>query len=173
MDYLCWVDPKPPAMRVKILYNKRSGSVQILKEHNMAENQTRPTGASVVDFLNAVEDERKRRDSFAVLEMMREVTGEEPQMWGPGIVGFGSYHYQYASGREGDSPVVSFSPRKQNLTLYINGGFEGYEALLQRLGRHTTGKVCLYLKKLDDVDQAVLKELVQESVKHVRSGHMG
>ena len=128
------------------------------------ENKTQITKASVEDFLNAVEHAGKRRDGFTILEMMREVTGMEPAMWGPSIVGFGSYHYTYASGREGDFPVTGFSPRKQNLTLYIMPGFDAYESLLSKLGKHTLGKSCLYIKKLADVDLEVLKELVAKSV---------
>ena len=129
-----------------------------------AENKTKKTKASVEDFLNAVEHQGKRSDSFTILEMMREVTGMEPAMWGPSIVGFGSYHYKYASGREGDFPVTGLSPRKQNLTLYIMPGFDAYESLLSKLGKHTLGKSCLYIKKLADVDLEVLKELVTKSV---------
>jgi hypothetical protein len=135
----------------------------------LAENQTRPTEAAVADFLNAVPDERKRRDAFALVELMRDVTGEEPVMWGPAIVGFGSLHYRYESGREGDMPLVGFSPRKQNLALYLDGGFPHYEALLEKLGKHSTGVSCLWVKTLDDLDPAVLRELVTESVAFSRS----
>ena len=135
----------------------------------MAENKTQKNEQSVVDFLNGVEDEQKRRDSFAVMELMKEVTGEEPAMWGDSIVGFGSYHYRYASGREGDSPLTGFSPRKQNLTLYITSGFEQYEDLLDDLGKFKTGKSCLYLKRLQDVDLDVLRELVRQSVAHMEA----
>ncbi len=135
----------------------------------MAENKTQKNEQSVDDFLNGVEDEQKRRDSFAVMELMKEVTGEEPAMWGDSIVGFGSYHYRYASGREGDSPLTGFSPRKQNLTLYITSGFEQYEDLLDDLGKFKTGKSCLYLKRLQDVDLDVLRELVRQSVAHMEA----
>lgn len=134
----------------------------------MAENKTKPTDADVIGFLNNVPDERKRQDAFAVLEMMREVTGEEPKMWGPSIVGFGSYHYKYASGREGDAILTGFSPRKQNLVLYIVAGFGEYEELMAKLGKHTTGSSCLYVKRLADLDQAVLRELVAKSVDRMR-----
>ena len=133
----------------------------------MAELKTQKTDASVKDFLNTVPDDRKREDSFAIMELMQEVTGEEPAMWGPSIVGFGSYTFKYASGREGDWPVAGFSPRKRNLTLYIMSGFEGYDALLAKLGKFKTGKSCLYINKLEDVDIPTLKELVKRSVKHV------
>jgi hypothetical protein len=105
------------------------------------------------------------------MELMREVTGEEPTMWGSSIVGFGSYHYKYASGREGDSCLTGFSPRKQNLVLYIMGGFEQYDALMAKLGKHTTGSACLYIKRLSDLDLGVLRELVAESVDHMKRMH--
>ena len=105
--------------------------------------------------------------SFKILKILEEVTGENAQMWGDSIVGFGSYHYKYESGREGDWFVTGFSPRKQNLTLYIMSGFDEYDQLLSKLGKHTTGKACLYIKKIEDVDVDVLKELVQKSVKHM------
>jgi hypothetical protein len=136
----------------------------------MAENKTRPTDADVFEFLNSVPDERKRQDSFTVLEMMREATGEEPVMWGSSIVGFGSYHYKYDSGREGDMPIIGFSPRKQNLTLYIMmGGFERYDELMAKLGKHTTSVSCLYIKRLSDIDMEVLRALVEESVANMKS----
>ena len=133
----------------------------------MADVKTKPTDNSVTDFLNSVEDEKKRADSFKILEMMREVTGDEPKMWGPSIVGFGDYHYKYESGREGDFFLTGFSPRKQNLTLYIMAGFKRYEELMAKLGKYKTGKSCLYIKKLEDVDPDVLKTLVTESVAHM------
>lgn len=133
----------------------------------MSEPKTTKTDASVTDFLNGVEPERKREDSFAIVELMQDVTGKQPAMWGSSIVGFGSYHYKYASGREGDWPAVGFSPRKQNLTLYIMGGFNGHEELLEKLGKHSTGKGCLYIKRLEDVDQPTLRELIKRSVKLV------
>jgi len=135
----------------------------------MAELKTKKTAASVKDFLNRVPEERKRKDSFALLKLMQEVTGARPAMWGPSIVGFGSYHYKYASGREADWPLAGFSPRKQNLTLYITAGFDGYGELLGKLGKHKTGKACLYINRLEDVDLATLKELVRRSVEHMRS----
>ncbi len=135
----------------------------------MAELKTKPNNASVETFLNSVENESKRQDSFAILELMREVTGEAPKMWGDSIVGFGSYHYKYASGREADWPLTGFSPRKQNLTLYIMAGFEQYEDLLQRLGKHSTGSSCLYIKRLSDINLEVLRELVANSVAHMKA----
>ena len=135
----------------------------------MAQNKTRPTGESVEVFLDGVPDEKKRRDSLEVLALMREVTGTEPQMWGSSIVGFGSYHYKYASGREGDMPLTGFSPRKQSLTLYIMSGFAQYDDLLEKLGKFRTGKSCLYIKRLEDVDRETLSELVAQSVEHVQA----
>ncbi|MEZ4767902.1 MAG: DUF1801 domain-containing protein [Caldilineales bacterium] len=133
----------------------------------MAELKTQKNDASVDAFLNSVENDRKREDSFALLEMMKEVTGEEPKMWGDSIVGFGEYHYTYASGREGNWFVTGFAPRKQNLTLYIMAGFDEYDALLDRLGKHSTGKSCLYIKRLEDVDKTALRELIAASVQHM------
>jgi hypothetical protein len=135
----------------------------------MAENKTVPTDADVIEFLDNVEDAGKRQDSFTVLKLMEEVTGEKATMWGSSIVGFGSYHYKYASGREGDSPLVGFSPRKQNLALYVLTGFEGEDDLMQKIGKHTTGKVCLYVKRLSDIDMGVLRELVEKCVEHVKA----
>jgi hypothetical protein len=134
----------------------------------VAELKTKPTDEGVTTFLNGVEDIKKRQDCFALLQLMREAAGVEPKMWGDSVVGFGSYHYQYVSGREGDWFLTGFSPRKQNLTLYIMAGFDQYEHLLSRLGKYKTGKACLYIKKLEDVDVAVLRELVQQSVEHMR-----
>ncbi|NLF13554.1 MAG: DUF1801 domain-containing protein [Anaerolineaceae bacterium] len=134
----------------------------------MTEPKTKPTDASVQEFLGSVDNDRRREDGFALLEMMREVTGEEPRMWGPSIVGFGSYHYKYQSGREGDTIVAGFSPRKQNLTLYLTGGLDEYRELLGRLGKHKTGKGCLYINKLQDVDLNTLRELIRQSVEEAR-----
>jgi hypothetical protein len=135
----------------------------------MAELKTKQTEASVSAFLDAVENEQRRADCRVVLDLMRAVTGEEPKLWGPSIVGFGSYHYKYASGREGDWFVTGFSPRKQDLTLYIMAGFDRYDELMAKLGKYKTGKSCLYLKRLSDVDLGVLRELVTASVEAMRS----
>jgi len=109
--------------------------------------KTRPTDRDVEEFLNSIENEKKRMDSYAILDLMQSVTGAEPVMWGDSIIGFGSYHYKYASGREGEWFLTGFSPRKQNLTLYIMSGFDRYDELLNDLGKYTTGKACLYIKK--------------------------
>jgi hypothetical protein len=134
----------------------------------MAELKTKRNDASVETFLGAIPDEKKRADAFAVLELMKRATGEGPAMWGDSIVGFGTYHYRYASGQEGDWPLTGFSPRKQNLTVYIVSGFDAYDELLERLGKYKTGKACLYINKLADVDPAVLEELVRRSAEHMR-----
>ena len=132
----------------------------------MAENKTVPTDQKVEDFLNTVEDERKRKDSFTILELMKQVTGLEPQMWGSSIVGFGTYRYKGASGRTGDWMLTGFSPRKQNLTLYGMGGFGPHHDLLQKLGKHSLGKGCLYIKRLDDVDLPTLKRVMEQVFKY-------
>ncbi len=133
----------------------------------MSQLKTAPNNASVKAFIDSIEDERKRADSRELLKIMREITGKKPKMWGDSMVGFGSYHYKYASGREGDWFVVGFSPRKQALTLYIMAGFRRFDELLGRLGKFKHGKSCLYVKKLDDVDREVLRELISASVDHV------
>ena len=135
----------------------------------MTELKTKPTDKSVDEFLKKVEHPTKREDSFVILNLMKEVTKEEPIMWGDSIVGFGSYHYKYASGREGDWFLVGFSPRKQNLTVYLTSGFESYIEILNDLGKYRTGKSCLYINKLKDINIQKLKELVSESVKHLKS----
>lgn len=137
----------------------------------MAEPKTKPTSKSVEKFLNSVKEEGRREDCFAVAKLMEEVTGFKPQMWGEYIVGFGSYHYKYASGQEADWPLTSFSPRKQNLTLYLMTGFEQQQELLKKLGKHSSTKSCLYIKRLDDIDLPTLKKLVRESVKIVKKRH--
>jgi len=135
----------------------------------MSENKTQPTKASVEAFVEAVDGDDRRRDCRALVDLMREVTGEEPRMWGESMVGFGQYHYKYASGREGDWFVTGFSPRKRDLTLYLMAGFDGREDLLARLGKHKTGKACLYIKRLADVDEGVLRELVEDSFRRMQS----
>ena len=134
----------------------------------MAELKTQRNDKNVEDFLNTVSDEKKRTDSFTILELMEDVTGSEAEMWGDSIIGFGSYHYKYASGRDAEWFLTGFSPRKQNLTLYIMSGFDEYDDLLGKLGKHSTGKSCLYIKKLEDVDQDVLRDLVSKSVEHMK-----
>lgn len=132
----------------------------------MADIKTKPTDQSVPAFLDGIEDEKKRADAFALLDMMREVTGTEPKMWGDSIIGFGDLHYHYASGREGDWFVVGFSPRKQNFALYLWGGHGSYPAQMEKLGKYKTGQACIYVKKLADVNQEALRDLLREAVKH-------
>jgi hypothetical protein len=130
----------------------------------MAENKTKPTTISVAAFLDACADDDRRADARTLARLMQKVTGKKPTMWGPSIVGFGSYHYIYESGREGDAPIVGFSPRKAASVLYGTIGFGGADALLAKLGKHTTGKGCLYIKKLADVDVKVLETLIEKAV---------
>jgi hypothetical protein len=133
----------------------------------VAALKTTPNDRSVKAFLDSIDDEKKRQDSYRILELMKQVTGEEAQMWGDSIVGFGSYHYKYASGREGDWFLTGFSPRKQAITLYIMAGFDQYDALMNQMGKYKTGKACLYIKKLEDINTQTLRELVKQSVEHV------
>ena len=135
----------------------------------MAELKTKPTKASVSGFLNKVSDKSRREDCLKVLEIMKDVTGEEPEMWGESIVGFGRYRYEYQSGTKGEWMITGFSPRKGDLTLYLMSGFEAVPDLMARLGKHKTGKSCLYLKKLADVDVKVLRKLVEKSIKGMAS----
>ena len=135
----------------------------------MADNKTRPTRASVTAFMSAIGDRQMRADAMKVAAMMRRATGKRARMWGPSIVGYGSYHYRYASGREGDFMIAGFSPRKQALTIYIMPGFSRFEDLMSKLGKYTTGKSCLYIRRLADVDEAVLERLIGESVSYMRA----
>lgn len=135
----------------------------------MAENKTRMNDGDVHAFLQAIEDERKREDAFALLALMQDVTGMEPKMWGDSIVGFGQYHYRTEAGREGDMPLTGFSPRKTSLTLYIMSGFDAYDGLLNQLGKHKTGKACLYIKRMSDVDEDVLRRIIRDSVEHIKN----
>lgn len=135
----------------------------------MAENKTKPTKMSAAEFLDSLPNQDQRADANALAKLMQKVSGEKPTMWGPSIVGFGSYHYRYESGREGDMPVIAFSPRKAANVLYGLIGFPSADALLAKLGKHTTGKGCLYIKKLSDVDPKVLESLVVQSLAAKRS----
>ena len=137
----------------------------------MAENKTQKTTLSVEDFINSVEHEGKRKDGFEILEMMKTITKEEPRMWGTSIIGFGDVRYKYASGREGDWFKVGFSPRKANISLYLMGcDVSKADEMLGRLGKHKTGKGCLYINKLADIDKEVLKEMIKEGYEN---GHIG
>lgn len=138
----------------------------------MAENKTQKTGASVDEFLASVPNEKRRADGLVLLDIMKDVTGLEPEMWGPSIIGFGEYHYRYESGREGDMPLVGFSPRSKSLSLYVMPDFGEFDDLLSRLGKHRTGVSCLYVNKLEDVDTDVLRELIARSYRYMRDeGH--
>ena len=134
----------------------------------MAELKTQATGASVTEFINGIDDSQKRADARKVAAMMRRVTGKRAKMWGSSIVGYGSYHYKYASGREGDYMITGFSPRKQALTVYIMAGFSGFKTLMGKLGKYKTGKSCLYINRLSDVDAMVLEKLIDASVRYMR-----
>ena len=135
----------------------------------MADLKTVPTKFSVEKFLKGITDEQKREDCFEIMKMMEKATKCKAKMWGPAIVGFGDYHYVYESGREGDWFIIGFSPRKQNLTLYVMGGFQQFEDLMKKLGKYSVGKGCLYISKLEDVDTRVLKEIITKSVKEAKS----
>lgn len=139
----------------------------------MAELKTQKNDGDVRAFLQSVENEKRREDSFKVLKLMSDVLDEEPTMWGSSIVGFGDYHYKYASGREGHWFLCGFSPRKQNLTLYIMSGFDGYSQLMAKLGKYKTGKSCLYINKLEDIDEDVLRTLVKKSAQHMVETNQG
>ena len=137
----------------------------------MAENKTKPTTASVTAFVKAIDDPQKRADARKVAAMMRRATGKRPRMWGSSIVGYGNYHYKYASGREGDFMLTGYSPRKQALTVYVLAGFSRFGPLMKKLGKYKTGKSCLYIKRLADVDEGVLEQLIKESVEYMRNNY--
>lgn len=137
----------------------------------MAELKTKETDLSVDAYLDAIMDETRRQDCRKLIEILSEATNTKPRMWGSSIVGFGSYHYKYASGHEGDACLTGFASRKQDLTLYIMPGFDNYGSLLARLGKHKSGKSCLYVKRLADIDLAILAELVKLSVQETRQRH--
>jgi hypothetical protein len=134
----------------------------------VAQNKTRPSQQAAEDFIAAVENPQRQADSHELLALMSEVTGEKATMWGPSLIGFGQYHYKYASGREGDFFLTGFSPRKQSMTIYIMPGFDFAPDLMASLGKYKTGKSCLYISKLDDVDRDILKQLVEASVAYMR-----
>lgn len=134
----------------------------------MAELKTKVNNASVADFLSSIPNEQKRRDAFEVLELMQDITKEPAKMWGSSMVGFGTYKYKYASGREGEWFITGFSPRKQDLTIYLNSGFENHSNLMEQLGKYKTGKVCLYVKKLEDIKLPVLKKLIKASISQLK-----
>ncbi|KAF2078849.1 DUF1801 domain-containing protein [Flavobacterium sharifuzzamanii] len=135
----------------------------------MAKNKTTETQNSVTDFINAVENDVKRNDAFELLKIIEEITGFEPKMWGPSIIGFGSYHYKYESGHEGDAPLAGFSPRKTAMTVYFYLPEEKREALLSKLGKHTSSKACIYIKKLADIDIETLKKIILLSIEYTQN----
>lgn len=135
----------------------------------MAEPKTKPTNESVKDFLNRIEDAERREDCFEVARIMEEITGEKPKMWGPSIVGFGTYHYVYASGHKGDWPMAAFSPRKKDLTIYMMAGFTKHDELMSKLGKYSAAKSCLYVKRLSDIHVPTLKKLIKTSLKELKA----
>ncbi|MCI0664488.1 MAG: DUF1801 domain-containing protein [Acidobacteria bacterium] len=134
----------------------------------MAELKTKRTDASVDDFLNSIKDEQVRQDCWTIADMMQKATRAKPQMWGPSIIGFGSRRYKYPNGREMDWMLIAFSPRKQNITLYLSSDFEGYDELMEQLGKHSCSKACLYIKRLSDIHLPTLKKLINASVKQLK-----
>jgi len=134
----------------------------------MEENKTKQTKASVDKFINAIKDEKVRNDCYTIIKLMKSITKEEPRMWGASIIGFGTYHYKYASGREGDMCITGFSPRKQNITIYLMPSIEKQKTLLEKLGKFKTSKVCLYIKSLKEIDVKILKEMIANSVKEMK-----
>jgi len=134
----------------------------------MAKNKTAETLQSVDEFIKAVADETKENDSYSIIELMQKQTGFEPKMWGPSIIGFGSYHYKYESGHEGDAPLIAFSPRATAIVLYLSGNFDKREELLLKLGKHKTTKGCVYIKKLADINMNILAEMIAASIAHIK-----
>lgn len=134
----------------------------------MAKNKTTETSLNVIDFINALKAEIKRKDCFHLIELLKKQTGLEPKMWGPAIVGFGSYHYIYDSGREGDSPLIAFSPRAAAISLYLSAHFEKREELLEKLGRHKTEKGCIHIKNIDDIDINILQKMIVNHIAHIQ-----
>jgi len=134
----------------------------------MAENKTKPSSLNVESFLAAIKDEKKRVDCEKLADIFRQVTDFVPVMWGPDIVGFGSYHYKYPSGREGDAPLTGFSPRKEAISIYLTAGFIHLSPLMEKLGKYKTGKGCLYVKKIEDIDLKVLEQLIRASIEYLK-----
>jgi hypothetical protein len=134
----------------------------------MYELKTKQTDSSVIEFIENMDSIKKREDAYQLLDIFTETTGFEAKMWGPSIIGFGSYHYQYDSGHEGDAPLVGFSPRKAKISLYFAPGEKKREELLKVFGKHTTGKACVYINKVADIDMNILKELINQSVKFLQ-----
>ena len=139
----------------------------------MAELKTKPNDDNVDGFINSVENEQRKGDAQRLLQIMREVTGEEPKMWGTSIIGYGTYHYVYPAGNEGDWMLAGFSPRKQALTIYVMSGFDPHKALMEKLGKFKTGKGCLYVKRLSDIDEPTLRRLISDSIEVVKKRYSG
>lgn len=139
----------------------------------MAKNKTTETSGSVDDFINALKDETKRKDSFTLIGLIKKQTGLEPKMWGPAIVGFGSHHYKYESGREGDSPNIAFSPRASSIAIYLSVNFENRETLLEKFGKHKTDKGCVHIKTLAGIDRDVLKKMIANHINHIKKTYPG
>ena len=139
----------------------------------MAKNKTTETANDVNEFISSVADETKRDDSFRLIEIFRNLTDVDPRMWGPSIIGFGSYHYTYASGHEGDAPIAGFSPRKDSIVLYLHPVFPKREELLKKLGKHKTGRACVYIKKLQDIDTTIMEKMIIASMKQVKKEYPG
>jgi hypothetical protein len=135
----------------------------------MAKNKTTETKASVSGYLNTIKDEKRRKDFSAIIELIKKNTGLEPKMWGTAIVGFGSYHYKYESGHEGDAPLTGLASRANAITLYLNSGFDKREELLLEFGKYKTGKACIYIQKLDDIDKDILVRMVKNSIDHTKN----
>jgi len=136
-----------------------------------SDNKTTPSAAPVDEFLNSIGHETRRADGFALLELFNRITGLKPKMWGPSIIGYGRYHYQYESGREGDFLITGFSPRKNALSIYIMPGYRDMSEILARLGKHKTGKSCLYINKLADIDLSVLEEIVLDGIAYMKTNY--
>jgi hypothetical protein len=134
----------------------------------MAKNKTTETSLSVIDFINAVIDENKRKDCISLIDLLKKQTGLQPKMWGPSIVGFGSHHYKYESGREGDSPNIAFSPRASSIAIYLSANFEDREILLAKFGKHKSDKGCVHIKTLADIDKDILKKMIANHIKHIK-----
>lgn len=139
----------------------------------MATNKTTETKKSVAQFIKAIPDKVKQQDSHRIVELMQKATGYPPKMWGPSIIGFGSYHYKYESGHEGDMPLVGFSPRSAAIVFYLSGNFKGRDEMLQKLGKHKTGKGCVYVKRLENIDTKVLEKMIKASAKHIQAQYPG
>lgn len=138
----------------------------------MAKTKTTYTGKDVKEFVNTyVDNDQKKTDSFQLIELMQEWAGEEPKMWGPTIIGFGNYHYKYASGHEGDAPIIAFSPRKAAFSLYVYSPTEKSKLMLDELGKYKMGKACIYVKKLSDINITALHEICKESIKYINEHH--